>query len=148
MPTTLPTCPTCGTPVATGSNGATATATPCCFTADEIAALMAVVPLLARWYRAASRKRPFGFACTAVATKVPFTPGRLGTLILPAGNVWLGGDATVSPAVGSTGAGNAGLPIAANAVLSFGEEEGNSETWLVTTAALSPVDVRCLELVP
>jgi hypothetical protein len=97
-----------------------------------------LLALLGPYYQVAKTKRAFDFSATAICNPVPFTEGRIAALIIPAGNVWLGGDGGLST--------NNGLPIGSGGFVSFGPEEGNSITWLITTALLAPIDVRCFEL--
>lgn len=90
------------------------------------------------WYARAERKHAFDVSVTALATIVPFTLGRIAALMIPAGSIWVGGDGGLTV--------NNGLPLIAGQVFSFGPEEGESFTWAITTTGLSPVDLRCFEL--
>jgi hypothetical protein len=106
--------------------------------ADTPNYLALLYALLGPYYRIAKTKRAFDFTATTTATPVPFTLGRIASLILPSAAVWLGGDGGLTT--------NNGVPINSGAFLTFGPEEGDSITWLITTVVLAPVDVRCFEL--
>lgn len=90
------------------------------------------------WFARARTKRAFDFQATGNAVIVPFTAGRIGAIMAPTGAVWLGGDGSLSA--------NNGLPLSAGMYFTFGPEEGNSYSWLISAGAA--VDVRCFELLP
>jgi len=116
------------------------------FTHADLDLLVQVLKLEKIWKRRACKKRSFGMLLPVnVATQVPWQGGgrHIGSLIIPNGEVWLGGDGTVTSLPGTT----AGIPLIAGAAFALGEEEGASETWLISsTTATETTDVRCLEL--
>ena len=90
------------------------------------------------WYARARTKRAFDFQATGIAVIVPFTLGRIGSIIAPAGAIWLGGDGGLTV--------NNGLPLTAGMYFTFGPEEGDSYTYLISAG--TAIDVRCFELLP
>lgn len=95
---------------------------------------------LAPWLRRASKKHPFAFTVNVQAREIPFTPGRIAAIMTPQATVYIGGDATVV----ASGP-QAGLPLNSGQYLSFGEEEGDSPTWVIAGSVFL---LYCLELLP
>jgi hypothetical protein len=110
--------------------------------AIDSAAVNALVAEMLRWFKPARTKHAFDFTVTSgpQPTIVPFTAGRVASLMIPANQIWVGGDAGLTV--------NNGIGLAAGQILSFGPEEGDSYTFVITTTALAPVDLRCIELLP
>jgi len=88
----------------------------------------------------AKQKRAFTITVSTTAVPVKFTNGRIASVILPSGSVWVGGDSSVAVS-GPSG----GVPLIFGQPFICGPEEGNSETWLIATA---PVTVACMEFLP
>ncbi len=92
-------------------------------------------------YPKARRKRHFTITVGATnAFKVPFTNGRIASVLVPNGSVWVGGDSSVT-----TSGPSGGIPLIAGQPFICGLEEGDSETWLIATAATT---VACMEFLP
>ncbi len=110
-------------------------------TYNDLNAWRTLVGLQTKYNLVARTKHAFGILVQANnAVQIPWSAGRIASLFIPSQPVWMGGDGGVTPYVGA----EAGLPVATNATVVFGPEEGNSATWLISTIA--NVDVRCFEL--
>ena len=92
-------------------------------------------------YPKAKRKRHFTITVGTVnPIQVSFTNGRIASVLVPNGSIWVGGDNSVS----STGP-SGGIPLISGQPFICGLEEGDSETWLIATAATT---VACMEFLP
>lgn len=110
-------------------------------TTEELAAWLKLIGLQMPFYARARIKRAFGFTASTTALQVPWSQGRIASLIVPSAPIWVGGDQGIT--VAATGSSSA-FPLQTNAILGFGPEEGDSPTWIITNS--TGIDVRCLEL--